>query len=469
MTTSESHRLTMPLSGYREWTKAALLLLIFAPALLLAADYRPVVAVAYFALLGGLGMLAYPRLVFYLFLVSIAVYLPFPISNTVALHPFDVILLLLFGISIFEFLLRGSTAIRPTGLDLPFIALILATVVSALFAHNPSYSIVPVFRICVMYIAFRMIFKFAVEIGVRRVILFYIYLVLIHSLYNAVVFLMQGGQERVFGPAWLAYETFAMTALPMTFAFLVWSPSLTKRLWFSLAGIVIGVGMLAGGSRGPMLAVVITIPLLLFFGWRKATRERSISSLRVMRGLLLPLLAIIGLVIALRGTLFLGVIERLQSLIESIGDPQETVLLRLVLYKAAIKAFLSNPLSGIGIGNFKIVDEVVPEMRMEPVWFYIRGMSAHNVVLHYLAETGLFGTIALLATAVTGLRMAYRAFRQQLADHQNQVSAALFVSMLVFCLTLLYMRAWTWGQGGYIMALLFGLTAAWNYERQNAR
>lgn len=444
-----------------DWAKAALLLLLFAPALMVAFSYRPVVAMGYFGLLAGIGLLAYPRLLFYLFLLSIALFLPTSLNN-IALNPFDIILAALFGVTALEFLLRGETGIRPTGLDLPFILLIAATIISAVFAHDRSYAIVPTSRIIIVYVAFRMAFRYACDIGVRRIVLFYIYLVAAHSTLNVILFLAQGGRERVFGPAWLGYETLAMTALPMSFAFLVWARRFSERTWFAVVGVIIGLGLLASGSRGPMLAVIVSIPILLFFAWRKARRERSTTVLKVMRWIMIPLIILVSLVAAFQETVFTGVIERLASLIDSFKNPQETVLLRLVLGKAAIQAFLSDPLTGIGIGNFRIVDQVVPEMRMEPVWFYIRGMSAHNVVLHYLAETGLIGTLALLCLAFAGLRAAYRGFRRRMSDYDQQTAAAIFVGMIVFGVTLLYMRAWTWGQGGFIMAILFGLTAAWN-------
>ncbi len=449
-------------SNRADWATAALLLLLFVPAVMLAFSYRPTIALAYFGLLAGIGLLAYPRLLFYLFVLSTALLLPTSLKNNIDVSPFDIILAALFGVTALEFLLRGETGIRATGLDLPFILLIAATIVSAVFAYDPSYSIVPIARIIIVYIAFRMAFRYAADIGVRRITLFYIYLVVAHSILNVIIFLAQGGRERVFGPAWLGYETLAMTALPMSFAYLIWAQRVSERAWFAVMGVSIGLGLLASGSRGPMLAVVVCIPILLFFAWRKARREKSATVLRIMRGILIPLVVLVALVVAFQETVFTGVIERLASLVDSLKNPQETVLLRLVLGKAAVRAFLSDPLTGIGIGNFRIVDQVVPEMRMEPVWFYIRGMSAHNVILHYLAETGLIGAVSLLALAFTGLRAAYRGFRRRMSDYDQQTAAAIFVGMIVFGVTLLYMRAWTWGQGGYIMAILFGLTAAWN-------
>ncbi len=435
-------------------------LVLAAPALLLLVNYKPIVAVMYFAALAGIGLMALPRLTFVLFFLSNALHLPYML-NTVALQAFDILIVILFFSVFLEFLLKARTEIRGTGIDLAFLALIGATLISALLAHNRAYSTLPTARIILIYIAFRMVFKFSLEMGIRRITLFYIYLVTVLAAINVVVFLIRGGHERVFGPAWLGFETYAMTALPMALGFMIWGRGARERIWYAALASIIGFGMLASQSRGPMLAVVITVPLLFLFASRKARREHSASPLRIFRLVIIPLAVVVAAVLLLRQSLFEGAVERVESLVESMRNPQETVLLRLVLAKAAIKGFLAHPVFGVGIGNFKIIDQVVPEMRMDPVWFYLRGMSAHNVVLHYLAETGLVGTTALLAVAWLGLRNAYRSFRRHLAAADQQVSAALFVGMLVFAVTLLYMRAWTWGQGGYIMSILFGLSAAW--------
>lgn len=449
-----------------DWRWAVLLLLPFAPALLIAAHYRALVAAAYFTALAALVMLAFPRLLFTLFLISIGLFLPYYVTDTMAISPADLLLALLAVIALLDFLLRDSTAIRLSRIDGPFLALIGGTVISAFFAHNQAYSIIPVVRIVVVYAAYHLTFKFGSELGVRCVLRRYVLFVAALSLINAVLFVLAGGRERVFGPAWLGYEPLSMTALPMAVTFAVWAERHAERLRYIFAALLIGFGMLAAGSRGPMLAVLLVVPLLMFFGWRKARREQTITTRRVLRGMLLPLVAILALVIVLQELLFTGLIDRIRTLVESIGDPQETVLLRVVLAKAAIGAFLSDPLTGIGIGNFRVVDEVVPQIRLEPVWFYIRGMSAHNVLLHYLAETGLLGAVPLVLLALTGVRTAYRCFRRPLAHRHQQVSAALFAGMLVFAITLLYMRAWTWGQEGYVMGLLFGLTAAWAWETE---
>jgi len=171
-------------------------------------------------------------------------------------------------------------------------------------------------------------------------------------------------------------------------------------------------------------------------------------------------------VVVLSETLFSGSIGRYEDFIASFTEPMGTVQLRLILWKAAINTFIDNPITGVGIGNFRVLHNIYPELKVVPLWTQVHGMSAHNVILHYLAETGLVGSLALVVLTVKGYVLSYRDYRERLTARDNQVAVALFIAMVVFCVTILYMRAWTWGQGGYIMAFLFGLTAAWHAERQ---
>ena len=91
-------------------------------------------------------------------------------------------------------------------------------------------------------------------------------------------------------------------------------------------------------------------------------------------------------------------------------------------------------------------------------------MSAHNVFLHYLAETGILGAGTLMALAIGGIKGVIPAVRRTMDNMSNQTSVALFIAMFVFMATIFYTRDWTWGQGGYILSFLFGTTGAWLYQ-----
>jgi O-antigen ligase len=413
-----------------------------------------------------LALAFFPKPAFWLFLASLSVYIPQQLTYTFSVHGFDILLAVVATGMVLDFLLNGRTQIRSALFDGPFVALIIATITSAVLAYDPSYSVVPLLRIIVIYLAFRATFKLGLEIGVRKIILFYIYLVTLQSLYNVAVFFVSGGGTRVFGPSGLGYETFSMTAFPMALAFMIWSENWRGKLKFGFICLVIGFGILATQSRAPLLAVVIATPVLIALAALKARRERTPGPLRTIKAVFVPVAILIVLFVVLRETFFAGSLGRYEQFLESFSRPQGTVAYRITQWTTAVKTFARNPFFGVGIGNFRIVHEIYPDLSVAPYFFIVKGMSAHNVFLHYLAETGLFGTLALLALAWKGFRISYQAFRLKLSALDNQVSAALFIAVLVFCVTLFYMRVWTWGQAGYIMSLIFGLAAAWVCEKR---
>ncbi|MFH1372931.1 MAG: O-antigen ligase family protein [bacterium] len=439
-------------------------LALLSPILLLTFDWGLPLVACYLGALAAVMLLVSPTIAYLVFLASISVFLPYRLS-LFWIHPFDVVFALTLGATVLDFLLRGRTLVRASGYDLVFALLILATLVSALFAYDIRLSVIPSLRIICVYLAFRLAFLYGLKIGVRRLLLFYLVQASLLSIVAFVQFALLGGQVRFFGITGLALQYFAMTALPMALAFLVWSESRLARTAYGLMSIACGLGIFATQSRAPFVAVVIAVPVLLVVAYRKSSREGTVRITRVVKQVLAPVLLLAGGLLIMEESLFVNTLGRIEELIASINEPQGTVARRLVLWLAAFKAFLANPVTGIGIGNMRLVHQVVPEIRLEPLWYLVKGMSAHNVLLHYLAETGLLGTAALVALFVKGLRTGWRAFKTRSSSVDSQVSAALFMAMFVCFLTMLYMRAWTWGQGGYILALLFGLNAAWNSSR----
>jgi O-antigen ligase len=96
-------------------------------------------------------------------------------------------------------------------------------------------------------------------------------------------------------------------------------------------------------------------------------------------------------------------------------------------------------------------------------------MSTHNVVLQYLSETGIVGLGALLWLAYSGLQTARQNFRL-IRDRGNAGTAAAAMAMMVlFVLTIFFMRAWTWAQGGYLLAFIFSLVAVLHHDRLESR
>lgn len=458
---TDSRSLSMP-AAWRGLT--AIMLVLAAPALVFIYMNRPTLAIVPLLVVPLLILVATPRWTLFLFVLTWGVYLPYRMG-LVALHPMDIAFALLLLGTVLEYLLRQQTLIYRTGFDLAFLALIAATVLSAIFAYNTTLSLVPVLRIIVVYAAFRVLFKMAREIGVRKMLRFYLAFVFVLSIISAVELILSGGRVRVFGPSFLGIQYFVMTAIPMSLSFFIWSTSSRDRIVYATYVLVMAVAMLATQSRAPLVATAVSVPVLLIAAGRKS-RAMPDPVIRYNLRLVWLLLILAGVgVVAFGGNLFTGAFERTQEFVTSYEQPKGTVALRLLLWRAALDAFLAHPVFGIGIGNFRIVHEIMPRLELIPLWRYVHGMSAHNVILHYLAETGIVGTAALITLAVGGLRSGIHVFRKATAAVDAPVATALFISMFVFVITLTYMRAWTWGQGGYLMAFLFALSSAWQRER----
>lgn len=436
----------------------AAVILVWAPVLMIVAGWQVLLAGFWLAAVAAAILLVNPRWAFLLFLPAVGWYHPFS-AGAIQLQLSDLLIMIVLLGTAFEWLWRIRTRIRISPFDLPFIALALATYISIPSAYSYSMTLTPALRIIFIYLSFRMVFKYTLEIGLDSMIRYYVLLVLAVSVYNVILFVSAGGTERVFGITWLTFESLSMTALPMGVAFMIHAQSWPRRIAWAFACLVIGAAILASGSRGTMLAVVLSIPVLVW----AVSRGRGMTRMGLVLRVMSPLAILAVVTYLLRDSLLAYPVERLEALIASIGDAQGSVALRVVLWTAAVKAFLAHPITGIGIGNFRVVDMVLPQQHMVPVWYYIRGMSAHNTFLHYLAETGLVGGAALTFLAWRGARVCLNRLRSLPA---SATGLAVFMGMAVFVLSIFFMRAWTWGQDSYVMAFLFGIAAAWWHQKQ---
>ncbi|MCK4607284.1 MAG: O-antigen ligase family protein, partial [candidate division Zixibacteria bacterium] len=142
-----------------------------------------------------------------------------------------------------------------------------------------------------------------------------------------------------------------------------------------------------------------------------------------------------------------AVTARFTNLLSS--TPSETTWLRLGLWKFAWSAFADNPLLGIGPGCFRSIQFVMPTAHLETVSVWVRGLSAHNLFLHYLAETGIVGATALVALFANQYRLARRRWKTVSLTEDGGLTLALYVTSLLFLVTTFIEAGWLWGQTGF--------------------
>jgi O-antigen ligase len=130
---------------------------------------------------------------------------------------------------------------------------------------------------------------------------------------------------------------------------------------------------------------------------------------------------------------------------------------RMLLWNNAFTAFWDHPLVGVGPGNYKVIHTIYPAIHLEFVHFFVRGLNAHNLVLHYLAETGLVGTIPMVLLIFNQFRLSRRRWHLSQGIKELQVSAALYAIGISLLLTTFIEADWMWGFAGYTFVFFVAL------------
>ncbi len=169
--------------------------------------------------------------------------------------------------------------------------------------------------------------------------------------------------------------------------------SLRLLVCFGLSGTLISAALLASWSRGAWLGAAVSAAVMLF-----ALPKRATAGFAAALGLAL---LIAGL--WLGGLLPRSVVNRLTTSAEDfltmedvrgvdVSPMNYAVVERIAHWQAALNMAQSNPILGVGLGNYEIVyDQYRLINWKEPLG------HAHNFYLNTLAETGLVGLVAYLA------------------------------------------------------------------------
>lgn len=146
--------------------------------------------------------------------------------------------------------------------------------------------------------------------------------------------------------------------------------------------------------------------------------------------------------------------HRLSSITDQSADETGSREARRILLKESFRAFLQNPITGVGAGQFKNYD---PQGRQE-AW-----RESHNVILQVAAELGIFGLGVLLFLIARGA-LAARRTRQLLKRAstragRNSSRSAPLVTEDERTWMLWYTAATTAALAGWIVCALFASVA----------
>ncbi len=185
---------------------------------------------------------------------------------------------------------------------------------------------------------------------------------------------------------------------PLCLGMGLWGKSRWIRWLSGCFFLIISGGVLMSGSRGGVIAFVVSsvaLLLLYFLQWREKKTGWASLLLSVGGGLLL-----IGiLVFLIRGTLYPNAGASLDEL---------SIRTRFSIWQSTFEVFLARPWSGWGWGSFQYI---YPIFKASGVWYKVP--HAHNELIQVLSEGGLLGFIAMAFCYIFSFLCLVRSFRDR--------------------------------------------------------
>ena len=199
-------------------------------------------------------------------------------------------------------------------------------------------------------------------------------------------------------------------------AILLFSPekkNVRSRIFLFLLLPLALISILLSLSRTAWLGMIITIIVLAFF---------------VIRSKKLIFIAILGMLAAGLGLyLFSTVIQsRMNQIVADIslfasGQARTNVGERFVMWQSAFRMFLSNPLFGVGTGDYVLTMRSYIDAGEVPS-FMLMFNQPHNIYLFAMATNGLFGLTALLFIFYVCLKNGAAGIRAAAGNRQRMFS-----------------------------------------------
>jgi O-antigen ligase len=111
---------------------------------------------------------------------------------------------------------------------------------------------------------------------------------------------------------------------------------------------------------------------------------------------------------------------------------------------------------------FKHLPEIYPEIMFSSIFMRIQGFSSHNLVLHYLAETGLIGGLAVLTLMIKQYLMGFKLWKVRSNLLSSDILISLFLMTSIFLVSSFFEAGWLWGQLSYMFVFFVALVVKAN-------
>lgn len=198
---------------------------------------------------------------------------------------------------------------------------------------------------------------------------------------------------------------FFVVIIPTTIGYLLYTQKKILKFLLTVSLLFMFFAMSLTLSRGGILALLITLLILIA---KVLNRKYFLPFLIVFLS--------VSLIILLNPLTYI-LIDRIATL-----ESSSSVYSRINFYKDVWNAFLTYPITGVGLGNLGYYSKFILGPELSP--------SAHNIILGALGELGIIGTIFYLSIFILLTSKIYGNYKSEKDESLRDLRWCLFSSVL---------------------------------------
>jgi len=366
------------------------------------------------------------------------------IEKPIGIRIVDVII----SVFVFTYILykafRRDLSIVKTSLNKPIIIFLIGITISLFGASQIGNGVINLLRHLELFAIFYIITDITFLEGktiIRKMLDYYVYIAMGASAV-AITILYSLGGGRAFGVTGTPLSDLIVSALIISISQIFLRHSFKKWTLFSIITFILFVQIILTQTRGAWLSLIISFLFLVLLVRMASTKYVFINTVWI--------LSILGIAIAtslaIFSDAFIGIVHRVENLQNmNIG----TLHNRLILWEAGINAFTSDYINGIGLGHFSLIGGKFSSIGTSDYFIEnLKGLTTHNVIISYLAETGIIGTFCLLLLFMKIIQVGYSIYESSENREDYQLSIPLYCILFYVCISSFYAGAWFWSISG---------------------
>jgi O-antigen ligase len=391
-----------------------------------------------------------------IYILIISMFVKYSVNVGASVRFFNLASVLLVLSYLFQKLASGKEFVKRTPLDKPIILFMMILGLSLINSVDLSVGIKTYLWHLQTVIIFYIVASSIEYSDIKKMLVFFLIVTLIHSIYDIIVFVLAEGKIRYMGLAGASIGGFTLVSLIICYSFFIYQKYSKGKIYMGIATSILLCGLITTQTRG---AYISLIPCFIFITMIAMWKAKKIGSKFVIRNIVWLSLFIIATILVFIFS-FPSFVHRLGYGHQMLILPRysiDTTQLRYFLWDLSLKSFLRNPVLGIGLGQFYSISEIIPGLKLNVLSQLIKGLDPHNTILYYLSQTGIVGLGSFLYLLLSSFSLLLAKHKNSVATRDLRISTALLGFLFYVIISSLYAGEWFYGVGGGLLALFLGL------------